>query len=186
MSARCQDPIPIVASNSCPSNCSDNASARCHFSNTMVYLAYVDVTRIINSNSSRIIQLGARRQNPISIVKIKTCPSDCSDYASARCHFSDTTILSIGDVDIARSINIKTIGIIYLSARRQDPISVVAKSSCPSNCSDNASAHCHFSNTLIYTVGEVGITRYINLDTKRELCLSARRRDPISIVAIIT
>ena len=184
MGTRCRDVISIVARFSCPSNGSDDASTHCHFANTIVVkVGEVDITQSIYSNSIRITYLRTRRSDIISIVARRSCPGDCNNHASTHYHFSNTKVIAIGEVDITRSIYSNALRLIYLGTSRLEATSIVAGRSCPNNCSDDASTHCHFSNTIVIKVGEVDITISIYSNTSRLIYLGTRCRYVISIVA---
>ena len=137
MSGSRHDVISIVGSIPCPSNCSDYASAHRYFPDTIVIrVGNVDVTRTISSNVLRILKIGTNRQDVVTIIGRIPCPSNCSDYTSAYCHFSDTIVSCVSEVEVATSINCDTIICVYFGTCRCEIISMVAYRSITSNCKD--------------------------------------------------
>ena len=154
MSASRKNIISVVTRSSCPSDCGDYASAHCHFSDTGDgKIGEVNISHSVNCNASGATYLSFSCQDVVSIVPSGTSPSDCGDYASVQCHFSDTSVGIVGEVNISLFIYCYTCSVTYLSFGRQDVISIVAKSSCPSDCGDYATAQSYFSDTITEKFG---------------------------------
>ena len=150
----------------------------------IISIGEIDIIRSVKSDIITRTKFSARRHYPISIVAIKSCPSNGSDYASTHCHFSDKMIFLVDEVDITQCIKSNSVRIVKLSTCRHDSISIVASKSCARNRSDDASACSNFSDTMIFLTDEVDIALSINRNTIRLTYLSNRRRDSVSIVAI--
>ena len=126
--------------------------------------------------------MSTSRVSVVSKIPRTSCPNNCGDIASAHSYFSDTIISVVDNVDITRSIYSNAKRISELSASRGSTISTVPRSSCPSNGSDYASAHCYFSNTVIVTVGNVDIALSIDVQSMNLRYFSTSRSSIISTV----
>ena len=74
----------------------------------------------------------------------------------------------VGDVYVTRSINCDGTGLIQISTCGRDTITIKDWRTCPSDCSDNASLHCYFSDTIIVSVSNVDITQSVKINRKGE------------------
>jgi hypothetical protein len=78
-------------------------------------------------------------------------------------------IFVVTNIDVARSINSNVRRFTYLGSCRDDVITVVATDIRPSNCCDDASAHCYFPNAIVFKVGDIDVARSINSNRVREV-----------------
>ena len=98
---------------------------------------------------------------------IDSVASDGSDYLGFAVHFSDDMVFRVGNIDVLRTIDKNPLRFIERSGGSWSIISCISMAAVASDGSNYLGFAVHFSDEMIFRVGNIDIVQWVNKNRAR-------------------
>ena len=160
--------VTRVTARSVPCHRADDAGTRnvatdCgHFTDTTIgRICNVQVARTVQYYIGRILNIRTAGGTPVAAVTGGSGSDHGADDAGRRRNFTDTVIVFICDIDIARTVHASTDRVIQGRTGSGTPVARVRWRSGSGDGDDDPGSHRHFTDTVLRKIRQIQVARTV-------------------------